>query len=187
MKKWLIRIAAVIAVVVAAFAVIGLLLPTTYQVVSTTTIEAPRDTVHALIADLEQWERWEPWREGNASVVITLGDQTTGVGANQSWTEDSGDGRLVFTQSDPAQGIAYDMWFGDFPKATATLHHEPIDGADGTIRVTWTMDGDTGVPVIGGYIAKLMPGMIEPMFDRGLEKLKAAAEDGSASPDAAGD
>ena len=48
--------------------------------------------------------------------------------------------------------------------------------ADGGFDVTWEMRGSIPVPVIGGYLAMTMDGMIGPMFEDGLRKLKVVAE-----------
>ena len=167
-------IALIIAgVALALFIIVGLLLPTAYRVSAETMISAPRERIHALIADLDQWQHWEPWREKDPAIQITRG-QTTGVGAHQSWTDKSGGGELTFTRCDDDYGIAYDLLFAKKYACKAEMTHEPA--GDGRVRVTWTMSGDTGMPVIGGYFARLMPKMIKPMFARGLEKLKQAAE-----------
>lgn len=161
--------------VLVLFIVVGLFLPTTYSVEATQTIRAPRERVHALIADLEQWEHWEPWREKDPTIEITR-EQTTGVGAKQAWTDKSGGGELTFTRSDPDYGIDYDLLFAQKYACKASMTHQPVDA--GAVRVTWSMNGDAGLPVIGGYFARLMPKMIRPMFQRGLDKLKQAAEAG---------
>lgn len=160
-------------VVVALFVVVGLLLPTRYGVSATTTVNAPRQRVHELIADLEQWEHWEPWREKDPTIEITRG-QTTGVGAHQQWADKSGGGELTFTRSDSDYGIDYDLLFAKKYACKASMTHRAVD--EGRVEVTWSMSGDTGTPIIGGYFARLMPKLIRPMFQRGLDKLKLAAE-----------
>ena len=110
----------------------------------------------------------------------TLGTQTTGVGASQSWTDKDGGGWLKVTRSDPSSGLAYDMAFvmgegtdtEEMP-AQGAITYEPVDG--GT-RVSWSMSGEVTLPVFGGYLAKMLPGQVGPMFDQGLAKLKTAAE-----------
>lgn len=153
---------------------IGLFLSTKYSVRSEQVINAPRQRVHELIADLNEWEHWEPWREKDPSVKITRSDQTAGAGAQQSWTDKSGGGELTFTRADPGYGIDYDLLFANKYACKASMTHEPA--GDGQVRVVWAMSGDTETPIIGGYFALLMPRFIKPMFDRGLEKLKQAAE-----------
>ncbi|MEM6393793.1 MAG: SRPBCC family protein [Planctomycetota bacterium] len=173
--KWIVRIAVVLVLLIAAFVVMGLLLPTDYVVERSVVIDAPRDAVHGLVADLAEWDKWEPWSAEDPTVVVTPGPKTTGVGASQTWTDQTGGGELVFTMSDPAKGVGYDMTIADAMHAKATILHEVM--ADGKVRVTWRMEGDAGgAPVVGGYLAKLLPAAIGPMFESGMGNLKAAAE-----------
>lgn len=163
-----------VAVLVVLFVIVGLMLPTAYEVRRDVVIQAPIGVVHPFVNDLEMWSTWEPWREEDPTIQITLGSTTKGVGASQSWAGDSGSGELTFTKSDPDSGIAYDMIFDDLyeSKAEVTYHAE----SDGSTHVEWVMTGDTGTPVIGGYFALMMDSMVGPMFENGLKKLKTAAE-----------
>lgn len=154
--------------------VVGFFLPKTFVVEREIAIAAPRERVFALIGDLENWPEWGPWKDADASLEVTLGEKTSGVGASQRWVAKDGDGRLVFTAADPERGIEFDLFFNQdaFVNTSSILYEE----SDGELLVTWTMTGSVPVPVMGGYLAKMMPGMVGPMFDQGLEKLKAAAE-----------
>ena len=161
-------------VVVAAFFVVGELLPGTYQVKRSVVIQAERERIHTLVGDLTAWPQWSPWLEGDPTIKTTLGPKTSGVGAHQSWTSKRGPGELTFTESSVAGGIVYDMSFdqGRFRSQGALRYADASPG----VRVTWTMTGDNAGSLFGGYLALAMESMVGPDFERGLEKLKAAAE-----------
>jgi hypothetical protein len=175
MKKLLIGLLGLLLVV----AIVGVVMPTTYAIEKSVTIQAGPNLVHSYVGDLRQWDSWAPWVEADPTIVTTYGATTTGVGASQTWTSEEGDGELIFTRSDPETGIAYDMAFimGETraPADCAMIY----DTSAGTTRVTWTMEGDTRdfmPPVIAGLITPLMKGSIGSMFDLGLEKLKTVVE-----------
>jgi len=159
--------------------IVGLLLPTTYVARRQIVVNAPRDTVHGLVNDLERWRVWEPWTQKDPTVEMVCGEgsPTDQVGATQSWTDKNGGGRLTITRIDPDFGIAYDVQFAGKYDCTASIQHRAAGDA---VEVIWELHGDTKMPVVGGFFAKLMPGMIEPMFADGLQRLKAAAEAESA-------
>lgn len=168
------RLGIIAVVIIVLVVVVGLMLPQDYVVSREIVIAAPADQVHAYVGELKKWDDWGPWKDGDPTVEVTLGEKTTGVGASQSWTADSGDGKLVFTQCDASAGIAYDMEFADWDegcKASVTYQAQ----GEGTL-VTWEMTGSVPTPVIGGYFARMMPGMISPMFELGLQKLKTCVE-----------
>lgn len=177
-KKLIKGVLIALVVLVVLFVVVGLILPTSYEVRRGIAIDAPAGAVFEWVDDLERWPQWEPWREADPTIRVTLDETTRGLGARQSWTGDSGTGELIFTKSDPGSGIAYDMVFdGKYKSKGAVTYHTE---GDGSTHVEWVMSGDTGTPIVGGYFALLMDPMVGPMFERGLEKLKAAAEADSA-------
>ncbi len=177
-------IIAIPLVLIGLFVGVGLVLPSGYAVERSVVIDADVATVHGLVGDLERWPEWEPWREEDPTITTTIAEKSDGVGAHQSWTGESGKGELTFTKSDPATGIGYDLTFDDTYKSTGEMTY--ATEGDG-VKVTWSMKGDNGMNIIGRYFGLLMDGMVGPMFERGLEKLKTAAESGAAPAGAAGE
>jgi hypothetical protein len=106
------------------------------------------------------------------SVVTTYGPTTTGAGASQTWTSNSGGGELTFTKSDSVNGIEYDMSFDGAFFSHGVVRYEVIP--TGT-QVTWGMSGEMD-NFIGRYMGLLMNAMVGPPFEAGLAKLKTAAE-----------
>ncbi|MEM9382857.1 MAG: SRPBCC family protein [Planctomycetota bacterium] len=166
--------------VLATVVVIGLLLPTQYSVSCVTSIDAPSPAVHAYVGHLDRWPEWMPWEQEDPSIVTSRSEQSTGVGARQSWTSaKAGDGEVEFTECDEDTGIAYDMAFlmkDRRAPSKASIRYAP-DG-DAT-RVTWTMEGDmvAMMPrVIAGWFRILMVRMIGKQFGRGLASLKGIVE-----------
>ena len=165
----------IIIVLIVIVVVVGLFLPTSYTVERSIVIDAPPAEIHKYVGDLNNWNSWEPWREGDPTIVITHGEKTKGVGASQSWVGDSGDGALTFTKDSPDEGIAYDLVFDDGTyESQSAIKYSPLE--DGETKVTWTMTGDMGTPVIGGYFVLMMDSMVGNMFDKGLSNLKNTVE-----------
>lgn len=168
-------ILSVVIVIIVVVVVVGLFLPTSYTVERSVVIDAPPAEIHKYVGDLNRWDAWEPWKEGDPSIVVTRGEKTKGVGASQSWVGNSGDGALTFTKDSQTQGIEYDLVFdgGTYVCQSAMLY-SPLE--DGETQVTWTMTGDMGTPVVGGYFALMMDSMVGEMFDKGLSNLKNTVE-----------
>lgn len=162
------KIMIVCGVVIIGLVAIGFALPGDYHAEASLEIPAPVSKVHATVNNLETWGRWGPWNAEDPSITTTI-SQASGVGAAQEWTSGAGKGRLVFTEVDPAKGIAYDLFFEGFPPAKAAFRYESA-GPDRTL-VTWTMDGSLEDPVSAGYMALLMGGAISSSFQTGLQNL----------------
>ena len=154
---------------------VGLFLPTSYTVERSIVIDAPPSRIHKYVGDLKNWDAWEPWKEEDPTLIVTHGEKTKGVGATQSWVGESGDGALTITRDTPTEGVEYDLLFdGGTYVCQGAIMYDPLE--DGETKVTWTMSGDMGTPVIGGYFAMMMDSMVGEMFDKGLSNLKNSVE-----------
>ena len=165
-----------IGVVLASIVVVGvgLFLPAHYTVTRSVVIDAPTSKVHSYLSDLALWPTWAPWHTADPSLEVTLGTISRGIGANQTWLGDSGDGELVFTRCDPEWGIAFEMALDHGnQQAECTMLYTPVEG--GT-RVTWEMTGENGLNPFNRYFGLLMKPVFGPMFDEGLARLKLEAE-----------
>ena len=173
MKKILLTVILVVGVLV----IVGLFLPTEYNIKRELEINASSEKLYELIGDLKSWEKWSPWKDEDPTLQIEYGEQTLGVGAGYSWVgEKSGNGRLEITKADPDSGIEYDLFFEGYEnKYIAGLHYEPISGENRYI-VSMSMEGEENISVIGGYMLLLMKPELKKMFDKGLKKLKKEAE-----------
>lgn len=176
MRKFFTGAISIFGVLFIGAVLVGLFLPKGFTIERQVTVEASKERVYDLIGDLEDWPTWGPWQDADASLEITMGEKSSGVGASQRWVGMDGNGRLVFTAADPQRGVEFDLLFNDdaFVNTSSIVYEQSSEG----LVVTWTMSGEVSVPVLGGYLAKMMPGMVAPMFENGLEKLKAAAEQG---------
>ncbi len=175
MKSWIRRIGVLFVSVLIVFVVGGMVLPTKYSLSRTIEIQAKPEAIHAYVGDLKKWDVWAPWKEEDPEIVTTYGEITSGVGANQSWMDREGGGSLILTMSSPEKGIAYDLFFdqGKYQCKSAMLYKSL---AENMTKVTWSMQGDMNMPILGGYLAMTMDSMIGTMFERGLSKLKSQVE-----------
>lgn len=170
--------AVVLVILVITVAVIGLFLPAKYSVERSAVIHAAPDKVHNYVGNLKKWDEWAPWKEEDPSIVVALGEKTSGVGASQSWVGDSGTGALTITESSPESGIEYDLLFdGGTYECRGSVKYQRLP--DGDTRVTWAMSGDMGKSLTSGYFALIMDTMVGNMFEKGLKNLKNVVEKGS--------
>jgi Polyketide cyclase / dehydrase and lipid transport len=167
--------AVVLIILIVTIAVIGLFLPARYSVERSIVMSAAPDKVYKYVGDIKKWDEWAPWKEEDPSMVVTLGEKTSGVGASQSWVGDSGTGALTITESSPDSGIKYDLLFGGGAyECKGSISYYRM--TDGDTRVTWAMSGDMGKSLASGYFALLMDTMVGDMFEKGLKNLKNVVE-----------
>jgi uncharacterized protein YndB with AHSA1/START domain len=151
--------------------------PDVFRLQRATTIQAPPETVFALIDDFHRWRAWSPWEEKDPALERSYSEPARGLGATYAWkgNKDVGQGRMRIAESAAPARILLNLDFEKPFEAHNMVEFalEPV--ADGT-RVTWTMHGPTP------YFAKLihvfldMDKMVGKDFESGLAKMKAAAE-----------
>lgn len=162
---------------------IGMLLPSTLAVERSIVVEAAPYEIHPFVEDLKRWDTWSPWspeydQEKFGDLSCTYEGPKAGEGAIRRWTDSNmPDGFQKITFSDHAQGIKYDLQFGDSDPMKCEIRYQP---ADSGTKVVWTARGDVGNNPIDRWIAVLMKPAFEKDYDTGLERLKTLAEKAAA-------
>jgi hypothetical protein len=139
-------------------------------------INAPADTLHALINDFHEWTKWSPWEGLDPNLRRTYTGPASGVGSAYAWqgTRKVGSGDMTIVGSQPDRVDIKLNFIKPFKAQNDTMFAIVPEG--GGSRVTWTMTGPQTL------LSKVM-GVFFPMekfvgkdFDKGLARLKAAAE-----------
>lgn len=169
----ILKFAVVLALLlVVLFVAVGMfVLDGKYDVVREVTIQASPTAVHRQVGDLREWPNWLPFTKHDKSVLVTI-EKPTGVGAKQHWSGKDGKGELEFTSCDPEKGVQYSMIFDEKWRSLGTISYAP---AGEQTRVTWRMTGQNE-DFTGKWFALLMPSMVGPMFEEGLNDLKTKVE-----------
>ncbi len=167
------RVLGLAAVVLILFLVVGAALPGTWTVQRSTGIEASSAEIFPLLSNLDRWEEWTPWPE----VDLVRSGPSSGVGAQMSWDDPfAGDGVFRIVESEPESLLRYHVAVeGGHITTDGTFQLEP---ADGGTRVSWTEAGDFGWNPLMAYVALTMNRTQGTELERGLARLKAAAENG---------
>ncbi|HVI00127.1 MAG TPA: SRPBCC family protein [Enhygromyxa sp.] len=166
--KWLVIVQLLAGV---TMVIVGLLLPREWKVEKSVEITGDIATIHALVSDAEQWDRWmfDPAQPG-----MTTQTDGQGVGATIQWSSDDSNGELLLVESDPSKGIRWDGKIEtDEVNNHGEIRYEQLDG--GVVRVT-LLDTGTLPPVFGGYFVPVMNSALGQHFGAALGRLEAAVE-----------
>ncbi|OJT26774.1 hypothetical protein BO221_01745 [Archangium sp. Cb G35] len=172
LKKILIASATLVGLLLA----IGLVLPSTFRVERSMTIQAPPEAVYPYVANLERWREWGPWRaEKYPGSQWTFGGPQEGVGAVHSWSGGSvGNGTLSLTQADPKTGVAYDM---SVEHGRYLVHGRISFAPEGQgTRVTWVDEGGVGGNPLAHYLVPLIRSRLGGYLEEGLAGLAKRVE-----------
>ena len=172
LKILLVALAFVVAILIYAAAK-----PSTFHIERMVTIKSSPEKVFPLINDLHNWPRWAPQDREDPKIKRTFSDSTSGVGATSKWSGsgNTGQGLMTITESDPPRSVTIAVdW--QRPFATRNINEFRLEPDGSGSRVTWSMTG----PNL--FIMKLisvftnMDRMMGQHFERGLQNLKAYAE-----------
>lgn len=150
--------------------------PDSFQIERSIRIEAPPEKVFALIHDLRQFNRWNPYEKKDPAIQGSYGKVEAGPGASYAWVSgEVGVGSMEIVESIAPSRVAMKL---DFVKPFEA-HNQvvfTVQPAGSGSEVRWLMQGPSP------YVSKLMglifnmDKMIGKDFDDGLANLKRLAE-----------
>ena len=147
-----------------------------YRVCRSVTIAADPGLVHRLVNDLHEWQHWSPWEGLDPELERTYSGPDAGVGAHYSWSGNrkAGQGAMEVTGSTPER-VDVALTFLKPVRSASDVTFDLVPAGLGT-QVTWTMTGEQkGVMSLLGRVVS-MDRLVGKDFERGLARLKAAAE-----------
>ncbi len=148
--------------------------PDSFRVARSTTVQAPPERLHGLIADLRQFKTWNPFDRDPASQGSYRGP-AAGVGAAYDFAGGSaGDGSLRIVDATPSR-VTMELHMRK-PLETRNNVQFTLQPRDGGTEVTWAMDGP--MPFVSKVMTLFvdMDRMLGGQFESGLADLKRAAE-----------
>ncbi len=149
----------------------------TYTVARSQTIDAPPARVYAEIADFRRWTAWSPWEGLDPQLKRNYSGAVAGRGAAYAWSGNrrAGQGRMEIVEATEPSKVLIDLLFEKPFKARSGIDFT-IEPAPSGSRVVWTLTGRRTMTTKIMGIFKSMDAMMGPDFERGLTRLKAAAE-----------
>ncbi|MBD1396187.1 SRPBCC family protein [Pontibacter sp. JH31] len=157
------------------------LLPVSYEVSRSVTVQAKAEQVYPLISNPTEWERWNAWNKSyDPSMIRLYGGPMAGKGASQEWHGDRvGTVRMQFTESTPPSLLNYKL----YTKGTAHITNgvfslEPV--TEGT-RIVWQQETTLDDSTLGRYKGFFKKLKTEQETEQSLLALKSLVENKSGS------
>lgn len=173
LKKILMVIGVLLVVILALPAV----LPDTIHMERSIVVNQPPETVFALVSDLNQFDKWNPWKAMEpASQTVANG---VGIGSTYEWRgQQTGSGKMTIADLSNNQTVKVRLQFMEpmAGEAWSHWHVKPGDGA-GQTTVVWSYDGQFSY--FERYFSLTMDAMMGPQFEQGLQALKGTLEKGT--------
>lgn len=149
----------------------------TYTVERSASIDAAPERVYDQIADFHSWTQWSPWEDVDPALKRTYSGAESGQGATYAWSGNrkAGQGRMQITAATKPSTVAIDLVFEKPFKARNDTVFTIVPEGSGS-RVTWSMTGQRTLVTKVMGVFKSMDAFLGPDFEKGLARLKVAAE-----------
>lgn len=178
MLKYYFRFFLLVGCVIGFFALIGSLLPRSYDFTCEIEIAAPAERIFGEINQLQNWQTWTTWNPAEVEGLSVACTGEPGVGCAMTWTDPRGSGKLWIVRSERPQRIDYLTRFGNFPEMESSILLIPeMANENGEVtRVKWNSRGRLPGGPFYGFWASQFSGHMQQQYQRWLEKLKAKME-----------
>jgi len=152
---------------------------TPYTVTRSTTIAAPLQRVHALVADFHEWPRWSPWEDLDPAMRRSYSGADAGVGARYAWegNRKAGKGDMEIT-ADTLQQVDVALRFEKPFAASNRIEVVLSPAGDASTEVEWRMHGELSGLLRLFSVVRSMDSLVGRDFEKGLARLKRVAEGG---------
>jgi uncharacterized protein YndB with AHSA1/START domain len=164
-------------VLIVALLLITATRPRHFRIARSTQINAPAETVFALVSDFHEWEKWSPWEGIDTNIQRTYSGATQGAGAVYEWrgNKDIGQDRMEITTANAPDKLVLSLHFSVPFEARNTVEFTLTRQGSGT-HIEQAMFGPSP------FISRLMglffsiEKMVGGKYETGLANLKALAE-----------
>jgi len=151
-------------------------MPSQYTVERAISIEAPTAQVYDTIADLNTWPQWSPWQKASdPTLVYTYTGQPGTAGSKLAWQGDNvGSGEIILTQTNPADGVFYDIYSAGELMATGRVRF--LDKGTERTRVAFEYSAQLGWNPMQRFAGLFADGQVGPQFEAALLRLRSTLE-----------
>jgi hypothetical protein len=148
-----------------------------FHISRSTEVAAPADHIQPLLVDFHAWRTWSPWEDMDPQMTREYTGPGSGVGSVYTWSGNrrAGSGRMEVVDADPLH-VGIDLVFSAPMRAHNRVEFTLRPAGTGSTVVEWTMTGPQNAVMRLMSRFWSMEKMIGPDLEKGLARLKTAAE-----------
>jgi hypothetical protein len=176
----------ILVIAVIAFVLIaGLFVSKKYHYEKSIAIKASQEVVWAHVSNLENFDKWSPYKEYDTAAVMKYTGVGGTVGSTMSWkgNKDVGEGMETISGLTPMSKVDIKLNFKEPFESEAQAFINLVQGKDG-VEVTWGFDSESPYPFNTMSLFFNMDEMFDKDYSNGLGKLKAVCEAAAPIPPA---
>lgn len=180
MKKILIGLAAVVAVVVVALAIATLVSPTEFRVEREIEIDKPKSEVFDYVRVLKNQNDWGPWVKKDPDIKLSYEGNDGEVGFISKWeskSDEVGSGEQEIKKIAEGERIDYELRFKEPFEGKNDAYLATEEVSPDKTKVRWGFTGDMGRPLNLMLVFTDFEAMVGKDFEEGLASLKKIVEE----------
>lgn len=167
-----------IVILLVGYLILCAVSPSTVEISRSATINAPKAVVWEQMVNLENGDKWSPWKEMDSTIVSVVTGPAGQPGQKSEWTsKNSGSGNMTITAVD-GYSMTYDLVFITPMEGNAKCSMK-VEGEDGNVTATQTYSSPSSF-MMRGVNTLFGKKFLEKQFERGFELLKEYCESGKA-------
>lgn len=164
-----------LALALACFLLIPLLLPSELDVVREIKIQTTQANAYSYLVNLETWKEWSPWLEKEPSASSDFFGIPGVVGSYTEWKgKKIGSGRQTLIELNEPLSIKTQLDFYE-PFKSSAVGYIKLDDYGENVLVKWGMNMTLDYP-LGRYFGLFVEDNLGPDFNKGLQNLKSKLE-----------
>ena len=172
------RVLKFVGLVFLFFLIVAMVLPTIMPKNATTSqsvqINAAAPLVFRLVNKPANWKLWSPFELDNPEMTSFYEGSEQGAGASHRWeSKDMGSGSMLILKSEPYSFIQSKL---DFSNNGLAIDEWQFIENEAGVEVIWTLNLSELSYPLGKYFGFFLDGLMNPMQEKGLKKLKEIAE-----------
>lgn len=175
--RWLTYLGLTLALLIVIVLIVASFQPDQFRVERSTVINAPSETIFAILNNLHRGKEWSPYENKDPTMERHFEGPASGVGAVFAWkgNKDVGQGRMEIIDSRPPSYLKIQLDFIEPFPAHNIAEYSLTEEGEGT-RVTWAIFGP--MPYLSKVMCLFMDmdTMIGRDFEAGLASLKQLTE-----------
>ena len=163
----------VVGGIVLILLVVPIFLPSKFSMSRSIEIKAPVATVFSRLPNLSEYNKWNPFPEGDPTNQTNISGD--GVGSFLTWKGGkTGEGKMTVTGIDSNKKVEIKMEFYKPMTGEGVVYWTTAAKSESITEMTWSFEQD--LTYFNRYFGLMMDAMMGKHFEKGLKNYKAIVE-----------
>jgi len=165
----------VIAVLILLFIVLGFIGPKSFDVNRSILLDAPAEMAYEQVSDLSNMVDWDPWIEAFPDMKNTINGSGNEPGSYRRWESSESLGEELLVELVPNKSVETELKFIEPFEMVSIGYYTLEESGEGKTNLTMGLKGENNflLRALSMIPGQSMDAQAGPMFEKGLENIRA--------------